>query len=355
MAEAGDIVAVSVPFVAGVAFVTFVPMGGAEYALAGCAFAAASFLLLCCLAKGACLPLLLGVYFFLGILCGCSGLILHPVRQAAPRLAVRSMDFLVDLIGRSGLEGRTSSLVEALLTGRRSRLDPSLVRSFRLSGASHILALSGLHLGIIYGIVLRFLSVLGNGRPGSVLRSVAVTAACGFYCMMTGSSPSTVRAFLFISINEISRHNSGRRRRPLAVLCAALMVQLSFNPSAMDSAGFQLSYLAMLGIFTVYPVLESWYPKGPRIDPVRRVWLSLAMSVSCQLFTFPVAYFRFGTFPRFFLLTNLVALPMTEALMVSAVLCLVLTEAGLPCAYVQAAVDKLASMLVFCLETISNL
>jgi len=132
--------------------------------------------------------------------------------------------------------------------------------------------------------------------------------------MMTGAAPSLVRAFLFILLNESARLLPGRQRRPLNIFCTALIIQLACKPEVIRSLGFQLSYLAMLGIQLLYPRLDAWYPSpGPgRRDPLRRIWSAMALSCSCQLFTAPLVWLRFGTFPRYFLLTNLGGLPLLE-------------------------------------------
>ena len=171
---------------------------------------------------------------------------------------------------------------------------------------------------------------------------------------MTGASPSLVRAFLFIVVNETSRLFN-RPRDGLQVLSAALLVQLVLDPSSISSLGFQLSYLAMAGIFLLYPVLEAWYPKGPRIDPVRRIWQAAALSISCQIFTAPLAWLRFRTFPVYFLLTNLLAMPLTTLLMGSAVTTILLQGLGLCPGFLLQLTDALCSALVWILRIIASM
>ena len=133
------------------------------------------------------------------------------------------------------------------------------------------------------------------------------------------------------------------------------MIQLVLTPSAITSTGFQLSYLAMAGIFLLFPILDGWYPKGPRFDPVRKVWEAAALSISCQVFTGPLSWFRFHTFPAYFLLTNLFALPLTTLLMGSAVTTLVLR--GIHCCpgFLVRATDWLCQALVRILQVISSM
>ena len=248
----------------------------------------------------------------------------------------------------------TAPLLKAFLTGDRSGLSRETVQTFRASGASHLLALSGLHMGILYLLLTKLLWPIGNSPWAKGFRYAAVLSSAGFFTLMTGASPSIVRAFLFIAMNETSRLLH-RPRSPLRVLSAALLVQLVLTPSAIRSVGFQLSYLAMAGIFLLYPVLESWYPEGLRFDPLRKVWQAAALSLSCQLFTGPLVWYRFHSFPSYFLITNLLAMPLTTLLMGTAAGTLLLQALGCCPEILIQATDTLCNALSFVLRTIASL
>ncbi|MBR4808888.1 MAG: ComEC/Rec2 family competence protein [Bacteroidales bacterium] len=303
--------------------------------------------------KGAVPPMLL-LYFALGVLCRCTEALAGGIRHAVAFPG--AIDALAAAIEDAGFPGKHSAaIVTALLTGRRSALDKTTVAAFRSSGAAHILALSGLHLGVIYIVLRRLLSPLGNTPAGRFARSTLTVGICAAYAMATGAGPSITRAFLFIAINETASSMSGRSHSPLATFSLALTIQLALHPSLIASAGFQLSYLAMLGIIVLYPQLESWYPATSRADPLRRIWKTAALSISCQLFTAPAAWWHFRSLPRYFLITNLIALPLTELIIVTALLSLTLGAAGIrPPALVNAC-GNLVQLLEFCLETISSL
>ena len=248
----------------------------------------------------------------------------------------------------------TAPLLKALLTGDRSGLSRDTVRIFRESGGAHLLALSGLHIGILYLILSKLLWPLGNSLRARRIRYALIILAAGIFTLMTGSSPSIVRAFLFIFLTETARI-TGRPRDPIRILSTALLIQLVLTPSAITSVGFQLSYLAMTGIFLLYPILDSWYPKGYRFDPLRKIWSAAALSISCQLFTGPLAWLRFHTFPSCFLLTNLIALPLTTLLMGCSVATLVLQGVGICPGFLLKATDALAGLLTGTLQTISTI
>ena len=248
----------------------------------------------------------------------------------------------------------TAPLLKAFLTGDRSGLQQETVRIFRESGGAHLLALSGLHIGILYLFLSRLLWPLGNSPRARSFRYAFTVVAAGLVTLMTGASPSIVRAFLFIILTETARL-ACRPQNPLRTLSTALLIQLVLTPSAIASVGFQLSYLAMAGIFLLFPILNGWYPKTSRFDPVRKIWEAAALSISCQVFTGPLAWLRFRTFPTYFLLTNLLALPLTTLLMGTAVTTLALQ--GLHCCpgFLLQATDGLCCVLVRILEIIASM
>lgn len=253
----------------------------------------------------------------------------------------------------------TGPLVKALLTGDKSDLPKEITGIFRDSGASHILALSGLHLGVLYLLLTRLTSPLGNSPKARKSRCSLIIVAALFYSIMTGATPSIIRAFLFITINETARL-LGRKREPVRVLLAALTVQLALKPDVISSVGFQLSYMAMAGIFLLYPTLERIYPapsgsRLSRFNPFRKIWNAAMLSISCQIFTGPIAWHYFHTFPKYFILTNLVALPLTSAIMTLSVATIALSFLGICPEPLVILNDHAMQALVFCLEIISGL
>ena len=350
MKNHSGIVYLSFPFAAGVAAAA---LAARPFGCALCSSAAVIVLFFLCIHQSGrselCMTLL---FFFTGVLCWSSSYLCPP----PPSVRNGYSGAIAGILDRIPFEGEHSGpIIKALLTGDRSGLPKATVASFRRSGASHILALSGLHLGVIYVFIGNILSLLGNSRAARLLRGTLSITLCGIYTAATGASASTVRAFLFILINETGRSLSGRARSPLGTFCTALTVQLAWKPALIASAGFQLSYLAMLGITLLYPVLEPWYPGSSRKDPLRAIWKSAAMSVSCQLFTAPAAWIHFHSFPPYFLITNLITLPLTELVIVLAAIAAVLEFAGICPQALAFACGKLVQTLEFCLETIASL
>jgi len=330
MDEAKDLELISIPFALAAAVSQHIVWQSNMPGLILCASA----ILLTLRIRHRAIPLVI-LYFSLGLFCGscakeCGAFWneicgLRPVCGAAQWL--RSS---IDNIPYS--DERCPALVKALLTGDRGDLDKSTVAAFREAGASHILALSGLHLGMIHLVIRKIAAIFGNSPVARLSRGVLTVTAASFYTVMTGASPSTVRALLFISISEWSRLSSFRECSSRRALLLALTIQIALSPSAVMTLSFQMSYLAMCGIIFVYPALQNWYPQDgifKRTDPMRRIWEAAALSISCQLFTAPLAWIKFGTFPMYFLLTNVLILPLTGATMIISLLTVTASTLGI--------------------------
>lgn len=342
---------VSIPLIVGMIVAAGV---GPSALLASTSLSASAFLLfLTAFCKGDSLPPFMLMFFFIGLFCYSSASI-PALRTCSAPITVSPITQAIESIPFSG--ERTANLLKALLTGKKEGLDPATIAAFRQSGASHILALSGLHLGVLYILISKPLAILGNTPAAYRIRCCSITLISGLYVMATGASPSTVRAFFFILLNEIAKLHPERKKDSLNIFWTAITIQAVLNPLAVMSAGFQLSYLAVLGILLFFPALKDFYP-GEKAgwDIMHRIWNSAALSVSCQIFTAPLAFLHFGTFPRYFLLTNIIALPLTEVLIVGGTLCTVLGAAECCPAMLARAVDATATLLVRSLETISGM
>ena len=253
----------------------------------------------------------------------------------------------------------TEALLRALLTGDRSLLTKETVAIFRRSGASHILALSGLHLGIIYSVLAASCSVCGGSPAGRKLRLIIIVATCGLYSYASGMSPSVTRAFLFILIREVSLILH-RKCTLVHLLGCTLLLQTALWPASAETIGFRLSYLAMAGIAFVFPFLRNLYPREDggmfaRADLTRKIYEAVVLSASCQAFTAPLVLYTFGTIPRYFIITNLIALPLTSALMYSAIAAITLSAIGICPDALVAVTDHLADALTESLGIIADM
>lgn len=301
-----------------------------------------------------------------GILCGISSEVLsigrmHHITDPFSTLGY-AMGERIESLGYASSD--TNAIIKALIIGDRSDIPGNITGAFRKSGASHILALSGLHLGIIYGILRKALSIFGNSSILRMIRPCITIAACGLYVLATGAGASIVRAFLFIVIGEAARA-SGRIHKTGSVLLASLLIHLIIAPQSIRDAGFHLSYAAMAGIAFIFPWLRGFWPErsdqesesaGRKYpEPIRWIWNTASLSISCQITTGPIAYIYFGTFPVHFLLTNLIAIPLAGLIIPSALAATFLSSLGICPEILLRASEMLVTALSKALEVIASM
>jgi competence protein ComEC len=195
-----------------------------------------------------------------------------------------------------------SALMEALIIGSREDVPGSLSEGFARTGSLHILALSGLHVTVIYGIVAGMLGFL----RWRAMRIVIASAVLLFYQFLAGFMPSLMRATVMILIG-CGGLLLDRDREPLNLLALSGIVLVLLDPFQVQTLSFQLSFLALAGILLLGPVIER--SLQGRVPPV--LLLPLAMSTAAQLATLPLVILRFGIYYPSGLLAGLALVPLT--------------------------------------------
>lgn len=219
-------------------------------------------------------------------------------------------------IERSLSSDESRTLAKSLLIGDRRSLSRSLRSSFTAAGVSHTLALSGMHVGIIWSLISITLSFLGISRRLKMVRAVFVSLIILFYALITGFSPSVSRACIMLSIWKIGDLISTQKSRFSSIILAAVLI-CSINPYALTNIGFQLSFCSVLGIIALFPTIEKSI-KILLAKRIRRVggrvahlFLStMAISLICQIATLPIVLWRFGSISANFLISNIVTIPL---------------------------------------------
>lgn len=226
-------------------------------------------------------------------------------------LSLKLRNSLISLYTKAGIEGENLAVLTALTMGYKNLLDQETRKAFSSSGAMHILAVSGLHVGILFATLSAFLFFLNRFRRGRVLKALILIAFLWLYAYFTGLSPSVVRAALMFSLVTIGTAFS-RKTNIYNTLSASAFVILALNPMLITEIGFQLSYSAVLAIVFFYPhIYKVFYVKNRLLNSV---WKLLAVSLSAQLGTFALGLFYFNQFSNLFLFTNLHAIPLAAVI-----------------------------------------
>ncbi len=247
----------------------------------------------------------------------------YPVRQSPNALQER----LYGRLEAAGLSGDELATVGALTLGYKEELDKELKRHFQASGAAHVLAVSGLHTGIIYGLLIWLLTLGGRFRPmheNKLARraiSLTIVGVMWGYAWLTGMTPSVVRAVLMVTLIETGRMIY-RKSLTVNTIAAAAVFILIFRPQDLWSVSFQLSFAAtaaiVLSVERFFPLYRNTEISKYR-DTIRGKTVSyftgiVFVSIAAQLGTVPVTMYYFGQVSTYFLLANLLVLPIAGLL-----------------------------------------
>ncbi|MBQ8711834.1 MAG: ComEC/Rec2 family competence protein [Prevotella sp.] len=228
---------------------------------------------------------------------------------------------LLQCYRQQGASGSQYAVLAAMTLGDKSAMTQELKEVYAVSGASHVLALSGLHLGIIYIL----LSMLVVNRRFRGVSQVLIVLSIWAFALLVGLPSSVVRAAVMISTYALLSV-AGRNHMSLNALALAALVILIANPDSLFDVGFQLSFAAMLAILLVQPVLEGLVSRSWLLDhPVLRwAWGLTTASVAAQAGVAPLIAYYFGRFSTYFLLTNFVVIPVTTVILYLALAALLL-------------------------------
>lgn len=206
----------------------------------------------------------------------------------------------------------------ALSIGTKGMMEKELKSAYSKAGAMHLLALSGLHIGIIYFILCIYLSPMLLIPHGRVLRDITSLVLIFLYSILCGCSPSVIRASIMILIYKIGV-NCFRNVSKWETLAISALATGVLAPLQIKSISFQLSYSAIIGISLLFPTCKSAlhqvFPKINKLHPMARMplvklWENIAISVCCQIGTLPVIMYYFGYISNYYLITNLIAIPL---------------------------------------------
>ncbi len=239
--------------------------------------------------------------------------------------AERMRKVLLKLFASKGIDGPEFALVSALVLGETNQLTADTKADFSVSGISHILSVSGLHVAVVYAVLAFLLSFLDRFERWRVPKQLIIVFLLFFYAFVTGLSPSVIRSAFMFSLLALGKCLH-RKSQTLNTVLFSAFVLLLWNPGFFFDLGFQLSYLAVFFIVVVHPRLVAvWTPTN---KPTRYLWEMLCLSLVAQIGTSPLTVHAFHTFPNYFLINNLVAVPYSSLLIYLALAFLMLS--GIP-------------------------
>ncbi|MAZ71593.1 MAG: competence protein [Flavobacteriaceae bacterium] len=229
---------------------------------------------------------------------------------------------LITKLKNTPLQTNERSILQALVLGQRRDIDKALYTDYAAAGAIHILAVSGLHVGILYFILLFIFKPLTYVKNGSVVRSILIVMVLWGFAILAGLSPSVVRAVTMFSFFTFATAIK-RPTNSFNTLFLSFFILLLLRPTWLLHVGFQLSYLAVFGILWIQPKLYKLYV--PRFYLDRLFWGIITVTTAAQISIVPLSLYYFHQFPGLFFVTNLVILPVLGILLASGLLLVILT------------------------------
>ncbi len=227
-------------------------------------------------------------------------------------IAQNTRSKVVEKLQKTKLKSSERAIIQALVLGEKKDLEKNLYQAYAAAGAVHILAVSGLHVGIIYGILLFLFTPLGRFKNGIIIQSILIVLLLWCFAMLSGLSLSVTRAVSMFSFFAIAKLFN-RDTNTINTLFLSFLTLLLINPLWLFQVGFQLSYLAVFFIVWLYPMFKSFgYSKNIFIKKIKTV---VIVSLCAQIGVLPLSLYYFHQLPGLFLLTNIVVLPFLAVLM----------------------------------------
>ena len=247
---------------------------------------------------------------------------------------------------------KVTGIAEALLIGYKEDLDKDVVQAYSNTGVVHIIAISGMHLGLIYAVLVWIFLRLPLIKKSTAIRVVTILTCLWLFSLITGGSASVLRsAVMFTCIligkeffKQSSIYNS---------LAASAFLLLCYDPFLLWDVGFQLSYCAVVGIVWLQkPIQNLFYSKH---KPLQYLWQMCSVTIAAQVLTLPICIYYFHQIPTLFLITNLICVPLSTVILFAEILLIFLSSISVVGALLGKFIYVLTWFMNFIIDKCNNL
>lgn len=233
------------------------------------------------------------------------------------KIILASRQEILDIL-RANIPGeRELGLAEALLIGYKDDLEQGLVQSYTNTGVVHIIAISGLHLGLIYWLLGLLLKPFGKNRKIRWLRPLFIISGLWAFSFLAGAQPSILRSALMFSLIVLGE-GLGRKNSIFNSIALSAFLLLCINPYWLWDVGFQLSYAAVLSIIIFMKPIYNWFYFPNKLLDL--AWKLNAVTLAAQILTIPLSVYHFHQFPLLFFVTNFLAVPLSSVILLGEIL-----------------------------------
>ncbi|MBB1286073.1 ComEC family competence protein [Flavisolibacter sp. BT320] len=238
-------------------------------------------------------------------------------QSAINQFIYRSRSWVVNTLKRFISGEKEQGLAEALLIGYKDDLDKNLVQAYSNTGVVHIIAISGLHLGLIYAILLLLTKPMKRSKRLLLPRLLIILGSLWLFSILAGAGPSVLRSALMFSLIAFGESTS-KKTNIYNTLAFSAFVLLCINPFWLWDVGFQLSYAAVLSIVLFFRPVYNWFHLSNKL--IDFTWKLTAVTISAQILTLPISIYHFHQMPLLFLVTNFIAVPLSSLILMGEIL-----------------------------------
>ena len=225
---------------------------------------------------------------------------------------IRWREYLLHELSKTNMDSRELGVLSALVLGKSSAIDREVMQTYASAGVVHVLAVSGMHVALIYWLLKPLFERLWGRSRARKLKTLIPVVLLWLYAAITGFSPSVLRAAWMFSF-VIVADNFGLRNTIYNTMAASAILLLAFDPQVAFSMGFMLSYLAVVGISAIHPALHRLIYFQNRFG--KWLWELSSVSISAQLATMPLTLYLFHQFPTWFVITNAMVIPLSTVIL----------------------------------------
>lgn len=233
-------------------------------------------------------------------------------------------------------------IIQALLLGQRTDISEDTYTNYIDAGAIHILAVSGLHIGILLLILQFILAPLKQLKHGQTIQLAVILAILWSYAFLAGLSASIVRAVTMFSFLAYAMFLN-RPTNTFNILALSLFFILLIEPMFLFQVGFQMSYMAVFAILWIYPMLQSFW--SPSNLLLKKTWQLTSVSIAAQLGVLPIALFYFHQFPGLFFLSNLAIIPFLGIILGMGIMVIVLAMTNILPSVIATIFNEMISLM----------
>jgi competence protein ComEC len=242
-------------------------------------------------------------------------------------------------------------IAEALMIGYKNNLDKEVVSAYSKTGVVHIIAISGLHLGLIYMLLIWIFKRIPLVKRIALVQSIAIICCLWIFSLITGASASVLRsAVMFTCI--IFGKTINRKSSIYNSIAGSAFLLLCYNPLYFWDVGFELSYLAIIGIVWLQKPIQSFV--SPKFIVFKKIWEMSSVTLAAQIMSFPICIYYFHQFPNYFLISNLIAIPLSTLILFAEIVLICFSWVPFINVYVAQFIYWNITLMNNCIEQINN-